>query len=216
MLKTKVKAGAITNLTDARYFAAWEVHWLGFALDPADEAQIDPATARAIREWVDGVEIVGEFGLQSPAEIRSIAEAVGLDTLQLGPFAPPADCEALDGYRLIKEIVPEPGSDLAGLRAQLAPFAGKVGHFLLSLDKAGADWPTLQSGRQPLGPADLRQLCEEFPVILALPCPAGQLEELLARIRPAAIGLRGGEEEKVGYKSFDELDELFELLAIEV
>ncbi|MCB0619667.1 MAG: N-(5'-phosphoribosyl)anthranilate isomerase, partial [Saprospiraceae bacterium] len=68
----------------------------------------------------------------------------------------------------------------------------------------------------PLGPADLRQLCEEFPVILALPCPAGQLEELLARIRPAAIGLRGGEEEKVGYKSFDELDELFELLAIEV
>jgi len=37
-------------------------------------------------------------------------------------------------------------------------------------------------------------------------------EEILTEINPIGITIRGGEEEKVGVKSFEEVDELFEML----
>ncbi len=82
MLRTKVKASSVTNLTDARYFAAWEVYWLGFDLDPHSERHVSPTAFEAIREWVDGVEVTGEFNLQSPEEIREAVEVLRLDAVQ--------------------------------------------------------------------------------------------------------------------------------------
>jgi phosphoribosylanthranilate isomerase len=46
-LKTKVKAGNITNLSDARYCAGMGVDWLGF---PADV--VNPDTFKEITNWV--------------------------------------------------------------------------------------------------------------------------------------------------------------------
>jgi len=40
------------------------------------------------------------------------------------------------------------------------------------------------------------------------------LESLLTEVNPTGIVLRGGEEEKVGYKSYDELDVIFEWLEV--
>jgi phosphoribosylanthranilate isomerase len=73
MLKTQVKASSITNLTDARYFAAWEVKWLGFNLDANAEDYIEPVKMKAMKEWVDGVEVVAEFGMQTASEIKQLA-----------------------------------------------------------------------------------------------------------------------------------------------
>jgi len=50
MLKIKVKASQITNLTDARYFAAWEVEWLGFNFDEGSAHYIPPVEMKAIKE----------------------------------------------------------------------------------------------------------------------------------------------------------------------
>ena len=62
MLKLKIKANDITNLTDARYFAAKEATWLTFNFVEKTPTYIEPMTARAIFEWVEGVEIVGSAG----------------------------------------------------------------------------------------------------------------------------------------------------------
>ena len=51
--------GSITNLTDARYFSAWEVEWLGFNLSQGEENAISPLQVAAMREWVEGPKIVG-------------------------------------------------------------------------------------------------------------------------------------------------------------
>ena len=61
MLKIKVKASQITNLTDARYFAAKEVEWLSFDFTEGSSTYIDPMKARAMFDWVEGPCIVGEF-----------------------------------------------------------------------------------------------------------------------------------------------------------
>ncbi len=70
MLKTLVKASNITNLTDARYFSALEVEWLGYHLEKGAETYIEPQNIIAIKEWVEGPKTVGEFGLQSKADFR--------------------------------------------------------------------------------------------------------------------------------------------------
>ena len=100
MLKIKVKAGSITNLTDARYFAAREVEWLGFPIG-SGEGLIEPAKVKAIAEWVDGVKIVGEFSFSTPAEIISLGQQIGLDAVQVGMFISQNDISELKGLTVI-------------------------------------------------------------------------------------------------------------------
>jgi phosphoribosylanthranilate isomerase len=66
-LKTKVKAGNITNLSDARYCAGMGVDWLGF---PANT--VNPVTFKEITDWVAGPEFVLE--LHETTTIDSIGD----------------------------------------------------------------------------------------------------------------------------------------------
>ena len=61
----------------------------------------------------------------------------------------------------------------------------------------------------------LAKLCESFRVILSIVSKPEQIVEILAKINPLGFNFVGGDEEKVGFKSFDDLDEIFDLLEIE-
>ena len=54
MHSRKIIVQNITNLTDARYFAAWGVDYLSYNLDPASEYAITMETAMEISGWVEG------------------------------------------------------------------------------------------------------------------------------------------------------------------
>ena len=62
----KIKASKIENLTDARYFAAQGVEYLGFDLTNIEENQEKYRTIHAIKEWVEGVQFVGEYQFPKP------------------------------------------------------------------------------------------------------------------------------------------------------
>ena len=119
MLKIKVKASQVTNLTDARYFAAWEVEWLGFNFDQGSEHYIQPQSMKAIKEWVEGVQVVGEFSLASAEDINSAIELLDLDAVQVGMFTETSVLEAINGAPVIKEIVISPEMDAARLEEEL-------------------------------------------------------------------------------------------------
>lgn len=204
MPKTRLKASTLTNLTDARYFAAREATWLGFNLDAGSEAYVDPTQVLAIREWVDSVQIVGEFGLQSASEIREYAEYLNLDAVQVGPFTSPEVLIELRDLVLIRELVFETPPSAHDIREALQPYAGLCAWFLLDFEKNNLPFETL--------PAEMAELCQEFPILLACNWTPNQLRQALETWQPAGIALRGGDEEKVGYKSFDELDELLDML----
>lgn len=210
MLKTKVKASAVTNLTDARYFAAWEVEWLGFNLDTGAENYIPPTNMEAIREWVDGVKILGEFNLQPADEILSAVEILHLDAVQVGMFADLQTIKALHqaGVPVIQEMVVQDLSELDAIETQMKANEDQVQFFVVDFAKNSIKWADIQA--YALG--QLREFSEEFPILLSLDFPAGQVESVLETTGVAGISVRGGEEEKVGYKSFDELDDLFEAL----
>lgn len=213
MLKTKVKASSITNLTDARYFAAWEVEWLGFDLNQGSANAIPLQNIKAIKEWVDGVKIVGEFAMQQQSEIEEAFRLLQLDTVQVNMSLPLESWMHLEQQDLIKEVVVEKDMTAATLHEHLTDHAAYANTFLLDFAKNGWTWEELKRSTL-LSVNELADICREQQVLIGLDFTAAIVEEVLEHLQPYGINVRGGLEEKVGYKSFDELDDIFEVLEI--
>ena len=210
MLKLSVKASQITNLTDARYFAAREVEWLGFNLDSGTENAIPPQQVSAIKEWVEGPKIIGEFGLQSPEEIKQLSDYLELDAVQVGLFADTEAIHNILNVPILKEIVIE-HQDLEGVKALIDSLASLVEVFILDLEKNNIAWADLTSETKGL----LKSLCSEYKILFNLSLSQEELSVFIAQINPFGLVVLGDEEEKVGYKSFDELDNLLNFLETE-
>jgi phosphoribosylanthranilate isomerase len=206
MLKTRIKASQITNLTDARYFAARDVEWLGFNLDPGTENFIHPQNIKAIKEWLEGPKIVGEFGMQDSNEINAAIDFLNLDAVQVGMFADTSLLELKDAT-LIKEIVIENDTDYYDLRTTLESESSSVDIFLLNYSKNNLSWNSITSKH-----STLKDLCNRFKIILSIDFELDQLNELLQTVQIHGLSLKGGEEEKVGFKSYDELDDILDAL----
>ncbi|MFK7934044.1 MAG: hypothetical protein AB8G22_11095 [Saprospiraceae bacterium] len=213
MLKTKVKASSITNLTDARYFAAWDVEWLGFDLNQGSEHAIPLQNIKAIKEWVDGVKIAGEFSLQNTADIKAALELLNLDTVQANMSLSLEELIDLRGQEIIKEVVIERDINEADLQDYLTDYAPYATTFLLDFTKNGWTWEELKAAKH-LTLDYLKTACREQQILIGLDFTAPIVEEVLETLHPYGINVRGGLEEKVGYKSFDELDDVFEVLEI--
>lgn len=84
-LKTFVKVGSITNLTDARYCAGMGVDLLGFQVIEGAAQFISSKAFQEIRGWVSGPLVVAEiYGLSDPSSLSSILENYRPDYLELG------------------------------------------------------------------------------------------------------------------------------------
>ncbi|MDX2194821.1 MAG: hypothetical protein NW207_00255 [Cytophagales bacterium] len=74
-LKIPVFVSHITNLSDARYCAGMGVEMLGFCLDPLLPNHLSVNEYHAIRSWVAGVSIIAQFQTISPENINLLHEA---------------------------------------------------------------------------------------------------------------------------------------------
>ncbi len=211
MLKTKVKASSITNLTDARYFAAWEVAWMGFNLEAGSEDYIEPKDMKAIKEWVDGVKIVGEFNLPDIELVYSAIEVLEIEQVQVGQYSDYNTLKAIsEKVPVIQEIVIDLDSPFSALSPIFDQNADLVELFILNFEKNSIEWPYIQEHFLK----DLQTLIQNHKVLLSLNFNQENVEVILEQLNPLGISVKGGEEEKVGYKSYDELDEIFEKLEI--
>lgn len=199
-----IKASRITNLTDARYFAAKEVDFLGFNLEEGTEGYLDPMYMKAIREWVEGPKIVGEFSNAPLAYVREAASFFGLDAVQIGAKESNKLAD-LEGLAILLEVPEGHLSDPSFFRAA-APYAS---FFLIKANSADMPPPEdVQAGYLQL----LKSICAEYPVLLQTDASEAYLVDLLETVRPSGLSIIGGEEEKVGVKSFDEIEAVFEAL----
>ncbi len=201
-----IKASGITNLTDARYFAAKEVDFLGFNLEENTEGYLDPMYMKAIREWVEGPGIVGEFTRASLSYVREAAAFFGLDAVQVPAAAHGADLALLDGLVVIA-VIDGKQPEMDQVLRETAPF---VQYFLL--DISGIIDP--ETGVLP--DLDLwKKRCSDYPMLLHADLSASHWPTLLDALEPAGLNVVGGEEERVGVKSFDEIEAIFEALGRE-
>lgn len=84
-LKTLVKVGSLTNLSDARYCAGMEVQLLGFQAVPGLPGHITPTRFQEIRGWIAGPSIVAEVhGVQNRQQVDEIVEAYRPDYIEVG------------------------------------------------------------------------------------------------------------------------------------
>jgi phosphoribosylanthranilate isomerase len=211
MLKLKIKASQITNLTDARYFAAKEVEWLSFNFAEKAENYIEPMRARAMFDWVEVPHIVGEFDGFDAEAVNFYAENWGLKAVQVGEGTEVFDVKS--NY-IIKNININNTTDVNALSDILTPFQPIVAAFELDFEQNNVSFSDVKTTGYPLSINDLSQLCGDFNIILNIDFQLFELEEILA-LKPFGLSLKGGEEERVGVKSFDELDEIFDKLEIE-
>lgn len=213
MKKTIVKAAGVTNLTDARYFAARGVDWLGLSLDTSQEDNLNIAAASAIKEWVEGVKLIGEFGWANLDEVNYAIDTLALDAVQVGPFADHDTLNKLSGRCvLFREVVVEPGMSAAALCDAIESGSALVHATVVNLAKNRISWSDLAKGNANLTVAELKELCAQFALVLRLDTKPGELEACLRELSPWGIEIRGGEEEKTGFKSFDELDDWLDAL----
>jgi len=199
-LKTKVKVGKITNLSDARYCAGMGVDMLGFVVDDESEAFISPERFREISGWVAGVEFVGEIFENRIPELTGYS----FSYLQVSDAALPEIVRA-SGYACILCIntanySPEYITQLMEEQQEI------VSYFMLE-------------GLNPdiLDNAELERIttwAASYPVWAGSGITPQNLEKLLAcGIR--GIGLHGSTESKPGFKDYDELADILEALEIE-
>ncbi len=190
-LQTVVKAGSISNLTDARYCAGMGVEIIGFSVGKTGSAALEPSKIKEIAGWLSGVKIAVELDKNDFDEsfILDIIQNLNPDYLQIP-----------EKYaKKLKEITPIPllieTNILSGNLAQ-GDFFLYTGSF--EDEKA------------------LKEFCQTNSVILSgMAIQASNLLDLLAKIHPYGIELKGGTEISPGLKNSDDLSDMLELLEVE-
>ncbi|NJC27982.1 hypothetical protein [Neolewinella antarctica] len=216
MLATKLIATGVTHLTDARYFAAWEVNYLAFPLGPAG---VDWVTLNAMREWISGPEIVLELGEGVvPIAIGSamLREMQGNHiNLALVPFTAPAAAqkELVDGGINLFVKLPVAGYQTADDLRDYLEEQTLAEAVILDFESGGITWKDLTEG-YPFGLAELHELLHIRPIFLQIALGDTDPKQVVAEQSMIGFAVRGSSEEKVGYKNFDDLDPLFEGLEV--
>ena len=191
-LLTLVKAGNITNLSDARYCAAMGVEIMGFPLGKSNSLALDTLKIKELIGWLSGIKISLEIkdGYFDSSELLDAIEVLKPDFLQL-PISLVAEVRKLTTIPFIVEST------------TLITFLSDNDYLLFS-------------GKIELSNEALVTYCKSNKVLLsAQSIEASTLLTIIKAINPSGIELKGGNEIRPGLKSFDELAELFELLDVE-
>lgn len=203
MLKTHLLAHGITHLTDARYFAAWYPDYLCF---PLGEAGLSLDYFLAIREWVEGPVCVVEAG----ADAGSVPSAEALRTAGVTHILLDYGTDTAEfrsaGLEVLTRLPVAGYQSALDISDQLSELTGPV---LLDFTAGGITWSDLSDGH-PFSPGMLHEMTAGRPVYVRIDLTPD--EAAAATEAVYGLALSGSSEEKVGYKSFDDIDDLLDAL----
>jgi phosphoribosylanthranilate isomerase len=196
----RVKICGITNEGDAGAAVELGVDAIGFIFAPSPRAISPERALTVIRSLPPLVQSVGVFVNETPGYIKRIADFCGLDMVQLHGDESPAICSECMP-RTIKSLSLKDESSLARLR----PYQGKVRAFLFdtySEEKRGGTGRTFDWGLA------LRGKEMGVPVILSGGLNPQNVMEAISRVKPFAVDVNSGVEERPGKKSHRLMGEL--------
>ncbi len=189
----KVKICGITNYEDASIAVKLGTDALGFIFAPSPR-QVTPEEARdIICALPPFVKTVGVFVNEEPATIKEIIQFCGLDLVQLHGDESPDLCQELMPYT-IKAFQLKDESSLSAID----PYLGRVRALLFdtySEEKRGGtgrtfDWELAVRGKE-LG----------VPIILAGGLTPSNIQQAISTVRPFAVDVNSGVEERPAKKS---------------
>ncbi|MBW1723345.1 MAG: phosphoribosylanthranilate isomerase [Deltaproteobacteria bacterium] len=192
-MTVRVKICGITSIEDALDAVSLGADALGFVFAPSPR-RVRVASAREIiRRLPPFVQTVGVFVDENVDRIREIMMECGLDLVQLHGDEPPEVCKAL-GPRAVKGFRIK---DRGSLRS-LAAYKDHVRGYLLdafSERRKGGTGKTFDWGLA------LEAKALGVPLILAGGLDSSNVMEAVERVRPWAVDVSSGVEERPGKKN---------------
>ncbi|MDD5673999.1 MAG: phosphoribosylanthranilate isomerase [Chitinivibrionales bacterium] len=192
-MPVRIKICGITRYDDAKVAVNLGVDALGFIFYPQSPRFIHPLDARdIIRRLPPYIARVGVFVDDTEEAIRAIAAQTGVDTIQLHGAEPPALCEALQPFPVIKAFCVQTGFDVAQL--QRYPAQGFLLDTWSEKVKGGSggafDWSIAR-----------RATTSFANIILAGGLNPGNIAEALEKVEPYAVDFNSGLEVRPGIKN---------------
>lgn len=208
-LRTFVKISEVNNLSDARYCAGMGVDLIGFCLDPTNPKAVTPEQFTEITGWISGVKLVGEFYESSALVIKELLDSYPVDYVQIN------NIQELD-YLSTITIPVILNVDLSNLDepehllTTVEENKTHVAYFLLTNSVSETDKEVLEKFA-----AEINLLSKEHALILGFAIDAENILSTIEDTGVAGIALQGGDEIKPGYKDFDELADILEVLEVD-
>lgn len=206
-MRTKVKICGLTTLEDARFASGALADFLGFIFYPDSPRYIDPGKAAAIISWIEGPQKVGVFVNQPLDEVNETANRTGIDLVQLHGTESPDYCRMID-LPVIKVLHAgsETGED--DLSEQIEIYS-EVAEYLLFDTKTETQWG---GTGKTFDWALIRNQTLELPFMLSGGLKAENVAEAISVASPDVVDLSSGLEESPGLKSFDKMEQFFDVM----
>jgi phosphoribosylanthranilate isomerase len=192
-LKTLVKVGSITNLSDARYCAGMGVEMLGFNVVTGHESFIDAKKYQEIRGWVTGPAVVAEIYNLNPESLSEIVENYAPEYLELAV----KDLNILPSEISTPLILKVDEDTFTNQQSVINSRKDQIAHIIIDQSEASAEFITAVSN--------------QFSVLLS-PEKDVNINSVLDALPVKGIALNGSQEIKPGLKDYDHLAEVLELL----
>jgi phosphoribosylanthranilate isomerase len=192
-LKTKVKVGNITHLSDARYCAGMGVDMLGFPVSGANGISLEKF--KEINGWVTGPELVLE--IDSPENATELAEQFFGNHIEIEASLLPLIKDIKDLSLLVRVDL----SEWKKTSSLLHPFKQYI-RFLVIKDYMDASIKIL------------KEVALDYSILAEYGPDDGPIDELL-ELPVEGVALKGGEELKPGLKDYEQLSAILEKLETE-
>lgn len=191
-LKTIVKVGNITNLSDARYCAGMGVSMLGFPIDDGLPLHLSPQTYKEISGWVSGVTLVGEIKDKIPEDYE-------VDFIQFSNFSMIQNVHGNDIPYIFSIDLKE--TDHLEIR-ELSKYANPE-YYLLQIPE-GYEM------------SEIKELASflNAPILLGY-CKSTDDVDKYINAESNGIALLGSYEDKPGFKDYDQIADVLEYLDAE-
>lgn len=192
MLRTKIIASQVQNLTDARYFAAWGVEYMTFSIDTEP---INLTDIKEIMEWVEGPIFAVEYNNDITIDlINSQLQALEIDHVIVSTDS--VTPLRIQGWETVEKITVSHLDQTSSDR-----------RYILCVD-------TPYNGLSQSDKKAIAYTAEDSKLYIDAPFTTVDLDAWIA-LGITGIVLRGSEEEKVGVKSYHDLDDIMEALEID-
>jgi 2C-methyl-D-erythritol 2,4-cyclodiphosphate synthase len=175
----KIIAYGITNLTDARYFAAMGADWIGFRMDKNSPLTI--AHVKAFADWVEGPQFYLDVRGRTVDEIAGMLAEIEVDGLLTTHDAIPSNYAG----NIITAFADHRGSEEAG-------------DTVVYLQN---EWLEVQEHNSNVVAVDIWVVIHKTEDLKALDASLDQISGCV---------VLGQDEDKVGVKSYENLDEIID------
>lgn len=204
-LRTQVLASQINNLSDARYFSAYPVDWMSFIGNPNASNYIPVDQINEIIGWIAGPKILMDARGCSIQQMQEFVDQVKVSGL-IVDATQSISSEIEEHYDCLRVIYLPAELDLSIVESELHQVASTK-FLILDFQMNSAPIDVIFNPAFP-------SLITNNKVIIDAEIPIKDISRLIES-NVNGLVISSGDEEKVGLRSFEDIQDLMEELEVE-